>query len=100
MILHHFADLFSDASIVGTLTLMLHMREAITIGTLTKMNAFVGWVVFETPPALFDSCLFVVPPVCKGVRSALSLRSLFLGDFSRDVIDYRRGDVVVGIGYT
>ena len=97
MVLDHLADLFDDASIVGAFALMLHMREAVTIGTLTKMDAFIGGVILETPPALLDSGFFVVPSISEGVRSTLGLGLLLLRYLPGDVVDNWWGDVVVGI---
>ena len=79
---------------------MFHVCKAVAIGTLTKVDAFVGGVVFETPLTLFNPGLFIVPPIGEGIGGALSLRSLFLGNFSRDVIDDWRGDVIVCVGCT
>ena len=98
MVLHYLTDLFSDTPIVGALALMLHVCKAITVSTLTKMDTFVGRVVLEAPPTLFDSCLFVVPPICKGIGSTLGLGSFFLRNFSGDIVDDRRSDVVIGVG--
>ena len=97
VILNHLANFFGDASIVRMFTLMLHMCEAVAIGTLMKVNTFVSGVVFETPSTLFDSGFLIVPPICEGVGGALGLGSFLLGDFSRDVVNDRRGDVIIGV---
>ena len=77
---------------------MLHVSEAVTIGALTKMNAFVGGVVLETPLTLFNPSFFVVPSISEGVGSALSLWSFFLRNLSGDIVDDWRGNVVIGVG--
>ena len=98
VILDHLTDFFHNTSIMGTFTLMFHVRETIAVGALTEMDTFIGGMIFETPPTLLDPGLFVVPPIRKGIGGTLGLRSFFLGDLSGDVVDDWRGDVVIGIG--
>ena len=97
MVFNHFANFFGNASIMRMFTLVFHMRKAIAVRALAKVNALVSRMMLKAPLTLFIVSFFIIPPIGKGIRGVLGLRAFLLRNFSGDVIDNQGGDVVVCI---